>query len=343
MGEREPRDVDLRRSQSQDEVDAFDARALGIDPNGKGPKARVARFAEQHRWHWLGRVLQVQQRFSELRGNQIAAAVTLQSFLAIFPLLLVAIAIVGYISANGTDVAGRVVSNLGLTGPAATTMTDAIATAQRSRNATTIVGLLGLAWAGFALVGALQTASDQVWQVAGRGFKDKLWGLLWLVGATVALLASGLLTSLVNFVPVGVKPLSWFAGLLVTIALWWWTFKVLTDIDVGWRSLLPGAIVGGIGFEVLKALGAFLVPRLVTSSSQLYGTIGVVFALIAWLLYFGRLFVYANVLNVVLHEGHHGTEVAPVRVPRQGAQAAEATRGGAEGKQAADEVPAPAP
>ena len=52
------------------------------------------------RWPWFGTALRVQARMSEINGNQLAASVTLSAFLAIFPLLLVAIAVVGFVSSN---------------------------------------------------------------------------------------------------------------------------------------------------------------------------------------------------------------------------------------------------
>ncbi len=55
------------------------------------------------RWRWLGRVLRVQQRYSELNGNQLAAAISLAGFISLFPLLLVAIAVLGFFSHQSVD------------------------------------------------------------------------------------------------------------------------------------------------------------------------------------------------------------------------------------------------
>jgi len=72
------------------------------------------------------------------------------------------------------------------------------------------------------------------------------------------------------------------------------------------------------------------VPRLVASSSALYGSIGVVFAILAWLALASRLVVYASALNVVRHEQRHGTVTVEIRVPRlAGEVPLRATRGGA--------------
>ena len=105
--------------------------------------------------------------------------------------------------------------------------------------------------------------------------------------------------------------------------------KALSNRDVGWKALLPGAVVGAVGFEVLKLVGSVYVPRLVASSSALYGSLGVVFAILAWLLFFGRLIVYSAVVNVVRWEEDHGTVTVDLPVPKvPGEVPTEATRAG---------------
>ena len=64
------------------------------------------------------------------------------------------------------------------------------------------------------------------------------------------------------------------------------------------------------------------------SASALYGSLGVLFAILAWLLFFGRLLVYANTLNVVLWEQEHGTVTVELEVPKAPPIDDEATRSG---------------
>ncbi|HKY75693.1 MAG TPA: YhjD/YihY/BrkB family envelope integrity protein, partial [Acidimicrobiia bacterium] len=78
---------------------------------------------------------------------------------------------------------------------------------------------------------------------------------------------------------------------------------------------VPGALLGAIGLEILKVVGAYYVPKAVASSSQLYGSLGIVFAVLAWLLIFGRLIVYSAVLNVVRYEQSQGTIRAIIEAP----------------------------
>ena len=268
------------------------------------------------RWKWFGTVLAVQKRYSELNGNYVASAVTLSSFLSLFPLLLFAIAILGFFSAKTPNLAATVVDNLGLTDDAARGMTEAIRTAEESRRVASVVGIAGLLWSGLGLVAAFQYAVNAAWQVKGRGWRDKVSGLLWLGGATLLFLTSFATSAVLEILPPFFAPLTTLAGLSVNLGLWLWTFKVLGTRELGWKALLPGAVVGALGFEILKAVGAFYVPRAVASASALYGTLGVVFATLAWLLFFGRLVVYAAVVNVVRWEEYHGTVVLEMEVPK---------------------------
>ncbi len=281
------------------------------------------------RWRWFGTALRLQKRYSELNGNYLAGAVTLASFLSLFPLLLFAIAVLGFFAAGSADLARDVVERLGLTGDAAKAVTDAIATAQKSRKAASLIGIVGLLWSGLGLVAAVQYAVNASWQVTSRGWRDKLKGLVWLGGATVLLLSSVALSAAINFLPSFFAPLSIVAGLAVNLGLWLWTLDVLANRDVGWKSLLPGAVLGAVGLEILKVGGSVYVPYAVKSASALYGTLGVVFATLAWLLFFGRLVVYSAVLNVVRWEEDHGTKTVELEVPRvAGEVPVEATRAG---------------
>jgi hypothetical protein len=65
-----------------------------------------------------------------------------------------------------------------------------------------------------------------------------------------------------------------------------------------------------------------------------------VFAIIAWLFFFGRLIVYSATLNVVLWERRKGTRTVEVEVPRlPGRVAVEADRSGQVEEEQADQEP----
>ncbi|MGQ0522014.1 MAG: YihY/virulence factor BrkB family protein [Actinomycetota bacterium] len=269
------------------------------------------------RWKWVETALRVQKRFEEVHGNYLGAAVTLTAFLSLFPLLLAVVGIVGVVSSNATDLPGTVIERLGIQDETTTeVLRRAFTTAEDSGRAASVVGIAGLLWSGLGLVAAMQFTFDSVWQAPGRGLKDKLYGFLWLVGASVIFLASFAVTFLIGRLPGPAWPLAVAGNLIIGIPLWLWTFQALTNRDVGWRPQLPGAVLGAVGLQILQTLGGIYVPKVVSSSSALYGSIGVVFAILAWLLFFGRLTVYAVTLNVVRWEEEHGTVTAEIELPR---------------------------
>lgn len=273
----------------------------------------------------------VQARFGELHGGFLAGAITLAAFLSVFPLLLVAAATLGFFSTHQPDLAGEVLDVLGIPigGDAEEFVREAIRNAEESRRAASIVGFVGLLWSGLGLVGALQYAYNATWQVTGRGIRDKAVGLLWLLGAGLVFLASFGLTAAVQFLPGFLAPLQLVLALALGVAMFLWASKILPNRDVGWRPLLPGAVLAAVGFELLKVVGGIWVPRAITSSSALWGALGIVFAIFAWLLFFGRLVVYSSVLNVVLWERRHGTVTIELDVPNiPGRNEPEATRSG---------------
>ena len=277
---------------------------------------------------WVDTAVRVQKRVGDQHGNYLAGAISLAAFVALFPLLLVALAVAGFISHGHGDVSGSVIRHLGLSGAAAAEITNALRTAERNRQATGLIGLAGLFWSGLGVIGALQYVYNQIWQVQERGFKDRLIGVAWIVGAVVLFAASAAVSALLAVLPGLLAPFALVVAAATDVVLFWWTAKILPNRNIGWRPLLPGAVLGGIGLEVLKFVGGFYVPSLVRHASQIYGSIGVVFALLAWLLVFGKLVVYSAALDVILWERHVGTVKAIIEVPRKPGEADEATRSG---------------
>lgn len=307
---------------SKPHISPFDEESLGIDEQKekKGVKAKLLHFAEKHNWRWLGRALQVQRRYGELHGNNVAASVAMQVFLSIFPMLLVAAAVIGFVMRdNGGEVSGRIINAMGLSGQGADAMRTALDKAAESQKANSILGFLTLIWSAIGISSALQFAYNQAWQTGSRGIKDKAVGAIWLAGASLLFIATAAASTLLRWLPAGADVAGIFVGALLSFALWMFTSKLLPNVKVTWKALVPGAILGVIGLELLKIAGAVWVPMAIESSSAVYGTIGVVFAVLAWVILFGKLVMYSAVLNVVLYEGKHGVTEQTIQIPNPAA------------------------
>jgi uncharacterized BrkB/YihY/UPF0761 family membrane protein len=86
------------------------------------------------------------------------------------------------------------------------------------------------------------------------------------------------------------------------VGLWLWASVHLPHRDAPWQALLPGALVVGIGFQVLhEAVGYLLVPKLEKSTS-LYGDLGATTTFLFFMYMTAILVVTAPVLNSSLYD-----------------------------------------
>jgi membrane protein len=157
--------------------------------------------------------------------------------------------------------------------------------------------VVGIVWIGTSFAMTIGAAYDAAWRVPGRGVRSRAKGLLWLLGASVLLVASGWATALWDLLPGVFAPLVVLITLFGNLCLWLWTSRVLPSRTTDLSVMLVPAIIGAFALEVLKVLGAYVVPHYVTTSSELYGTLGVVFAILLWLLVFGRVAVYVAIIE----------------------------------------------
>jgi membrane protein len=242
-------------------------------------------------------VRDIQRGYSHIGGQALAGGIALYGFLALFALLVLAVAVLGFLSAGNQHLARDVTTDLGLTGDAARIIREAVDAARDSRRMTTVIGIVGIVWLGTSFALTIASAYNAAWHVAGRGIQERGVALLWLLGAAVLLTLAGWATALWGILPGFLAPLVVVVTVAGNTALWLWTAWILPRRSAGLRHLLVPALIGGVALEVLKVLGAYVVPRYVASSSELYGALGTVFALLLWLLVFGRLVVYIAVIE----------------------------------------------
>jgi len=244
------------------------------------------------------RLRELQRRYDAIGGPTLAGGVTLYGFLALFALLVLGVAVLGFVSADNSHLAADITRELGLTGDAAKIVTDSVGAAQRSRSLTTVVGVVGIIWLGSSFALVVANAFDAAWHVPGRGWRDRVRGLGWLLGAGVLVVTALGATSLWRLLPGLFAPLVLVTSLAGNAALWMWTSWLLPNRPlIDWRVILVPAVLAALALEVLKVVGAYVVPRYVERSSELYGTIGVVFAILLWLLVLGRVVVYVAVIE----------------------------------------------
>jgi len=76
-------------------------------------------------------------------------------------------------------------------------------------------------------------------------------------------------------------------SVLADTALMMVLLRVLSGVPMPWRALSQGALVGGVGFSLLKLSASVLLPR--ATSNPLFASIAIVVGLLFWLNLISRL------------------------------------------------------
>jgi membrane protein len=89
-------------------------------------------------------------------------------------------------------------------------------------------------------------------------------------------------------------------------------FRFLTPpCPLSWRDHLPGAVMATVGWLLLEWVGALYVDRVVARGSALYGALGAIFGLLAFLYAAAYVLLLSAELSEVLWERRNGGPRGP--------------------------------
>ena len=207
---------------------------------------------------------------------------------------------------------------------------ESLESADKSKRTASIIGLISLLWSGLSVAAAVAEGCNSFWQVKARGVKDKIAGLVWILGALVIVGLAALSTSIVAFVKIPFVGLitAFAASFAVGTALFWLTQRVFTNVKLPAKEFLPGSLIGGATLAAFQLLGAYIVP-LISGSARLYKTLAGVILVFGLLLLAARLLLVSVAINVIRWERSHGTVSLAINAPAlPGGTWAMAGRGG---------------
>jgi membrane protein len=272
-------------------------------------QAKNAFATARKRWPLLDHVIRMYGRYQADGGDRLAAAVTFYWFLSLFPILLLAISLLGYV--YGDTAPAHVQSALG--GYLPPQLVETIGTTlQDAKGKAGVIGLVGLLLSGLGWIDGLRAAIRSVWHQnvqAGNIVTQKLadivalLGLFATVGASVAVTGAATaatgwvlrLLGLAETTAAGVftQVLTYLLAGVVDVALFLYLFTRLPRVKTPLRRVLRAAVFGAVGFEILKIAGAFYVARTTTNGKATYGTFAVVVGLLLFLNLVSRLILLA--------------------------------------------------
>ncbi|KID32631.1 trehalose-6-phosphate synthase [Streptomyces regensis] len=249
----------------------------------------------RRRYPWLDHVVRANDAFSERHGNHYAAAITYFSVLSLFPLLMVAFSVAGFVLAGNATLMNELREGIVTSAPEGLQglLEQILNAVTESRAGLGVIGLLMALYSGLGWMGNLRDALTAQWaqQPAKTPFlSTKIKDLLALAGLGAALVVSFGLTA------VGGQAGAWLLGLVglegyvwaqyvlraativlslaANVLVFTWVISQLPRDKVNPRSAVKGAVLAAIGFELLKNVGSYYLASVTSSpSGALFGPI----------------------------------------------------------------------
>ncbi len=273
---------------------------------------------------WLDHLIRAWSRYQSDRGDRLAASVTYFGFLSFFPLIALAFSVVGFVVDAYPSAQADLTRQINDFLPGLSDKLD-VTSIGNAKVATGIIGIVGLLLAGLAWIDALREAIRTMWHHnlnAGNFVKKKVVDTGILVGLGLTMAASvavtGVSTSAMGWLlkaigldgSVVANVLLRIAGyalaLGVDVALFLFLLVRLPKVATPFRQVLKGALLGAVGFEILKAVGSLLVRG--ATHNPVYGAFAVVVGLLIWINYLSRFTLFVAAWTVT---APYDTDVRP--------------------------------
>ncbi len=273
-------------------------------------KARIQVVRERH--PAIDHVLRMQEHYGETKAGQQAGAVTYFGFLSVFPVLALAFFVVGWVSKVFPDAQDTLVTAIGEMFPGIIGGGDnqiQLQDIQDSAGTVGVIGLVGVLYSGLGWLSALRDALIAVFELPEREQPSFVMGkvrdliTLGIIGAVLLFavaftgIVSGFSEDLLSWAGLSTE-LGWLVqvlaialGLLANAALFFVMFRLLAAPELPKRAMWSGALLGAVGFELLKQVSNLLIKS--TQGQPAFQVFGLALILLVWINYFSRIVLYA--------------------------------------------------
>lgn len=256
--------------------------------------------------------VRMQEHYGASKAGQQAGAVTYFGFLSFFPIMALAFFLVGYVAKVYPGAQGNLVDAVDSMLPGIIGTRDNQIRLSDIQDAAGAVGLLGLAgvlYSGLGWLSALRDALIAVFELPEREQPSFVMGKLrdlitlafigtvLLVAVAVTGFVSGFSGDVLEWLGLSTQ-FGWLVtlltiafGLAANTVLFYAMFRLLAAPDIPIRAMLSGALLGAVGFEVLKQVSSLLIRS--TQGQPAFQVFGLALILLVWINYFSRVTLYA--------------------------------------------------
>jgi membrane protein len=276
---------------------------------GKGPADKAKGLIKsvdraQRDRPWIAVLVASVKKFGDDRASKLAALVAYYAFASVFPLLLIAVTILGIIARTNPTVGQhllRALHSYPIIGPE---LTGAMKHGLNGTGLALVVGILFTLYGARGVAVAIQNALNSVWEVPlfrRPKFPKNLLRSLGLIcvigpGQIITIALSTIAGGTGHLGGVGGRIVAVVVSLILNIGLFWAGFRIATAAEVATRDLRLSAILAAIAWQILQLIGGEFVRH---ASNSAYGAFGIVLGLLTWLYVQAQITLYVSELDVV--------------------------------------------
>ena len=248
---------------------------------------RVVELRAKHTWVDIG--VETLDGWRRHLSGRNASLLSFWFFLSIFPLLLVATTVLGFVLQDNQSLQEDIIDGALADIPVLGAQLQNDPTSLTGNIWVLIFGLLGALWSATKAFVGLQGALDDIWEVPVDGRPPMpvqrgkaLLGILIVGGAQIGSMALAAIVRAADLPAAGdIAILASTA--VVNVGALWLAFRYLTTATPAWSVILPGAVVGGIVFSLIQNFGTLIVTTITENASDTYGQFALVLGLVTWL------------------------------------------------------------
>ncbi len=278
-------------------------------------------FGVKNRGPWRSILTHTLHQFHENDLFTSAAAMSYFGLMALFPALLLMLAL-----SNQIDAANALITHAVDVYPGSRALLrETIRSLSSVGTGVVITCFLVVLWAGSWVFSVIERALNRIWGATSRTFwhgRALTIGMIGIIGLLLAI--SVLITSVVvalrdmagNLSPrqianypilMSVGSVFWqgiFAALsfMVTVVLFVVVYRFMPKAEVSLRDTLPGAVAGGWMWEAAKYAFAWSLNYF--HYDQNYGSVGAVVAVLTWSYFSSLILLFGAQLTAVFHREH---------------------------------------